>query len=283
VRVTLVCFLLLAIAGREIAQDLTHFEVASVRPAAPFTDVPPGAVAAPQVKGGVGTSDPGQITYRGIWLTGLITTAYGLRSFQLSGPAWLGDQRYDIAAKIPPGTTKEQFNVMLQNLLSERFNLSFHRESKTFPVYALTVGKNGPKLKSSEAAEPPPPRTLIGRTDEKGFPSLPPGYSGVVGRPANGRMYLAGQRAGLAKLIAMIDNQAAGVDHPIVDETGLTGEYDFKLEFEYQRPGVLGDPSDPVPTVFAVLERELGLKLESKRVPFDVLVVDRLDKVPTAN
>ena len=284
-RVTLLFLLLLAFAGKEMAQDLSHFEVASVRPAAPFPGAPSGGVPVFPIKGGIGTSDPGQITYRGVWLPTLINTAYSLRNFQLSGPTWLREERYDIVAKIPAGATPEQFNLMLQNLLRERFNLSFHRESRTFPVYALTLGKNGAKLKeSSKAAEPPPPAgTVIGGADDKGFPSLPPGYSGVVARPANGRLYMTGQRVSLAKLTPSLENRMGGVDRPIVDETGLTGEYDFKLEFEWRRPGAVDTASDPAPSVFSALEKELGLKLEEKRLPFDVLVIDRLDKVPTEN
>jgi len=281
-RVTLLCSLLLAFAAKEMAQDLSHFEVASVRPAEPFA--PSAGVPVVPPRGGIGTSDPGQITYRGVWLFNLIDIAYGLRDFQLSGPSWLGEERYDIVAKIPPGATKEQFNVMLQNLLRERFNLSFHRESRTFPVYALTVGKNGPKLKeSSKDDEPSPAGTAKFGLDDNGFPTFPPGYSGISGMPGNGRMRLAGQRAGIARLIPMIEGAMTGVDHPIVDETGLTGEYDFKLEFEYRRPGLAADTSDPAPSIFSALESKLGLKLESKKVPFDVLVIDRLDKVPTAN
>jgi uncharacterized protein (TIGR03435 family) len=263
-------------------EDLSHFEVAAVKPAAPL-EAPPGAVAAPTIKGGLGTSDPGQIAYRGIWLPTLIYAAYSVRSFQVSGPSWLASERYDIIAKIPPGATPEQFKVMLQNLLIERFNLSLHHESRVFPVYALVVGRNGPKLKEAAKDADPPVQPRAGEyADENGFPVLPPGMSGVVGRPSSGRMHLTGVRVGLDKLTPWLENQ---LDHPIVDETGLKGEYDFKLEFEWSgRPGAAVDSAaDPAPSVFSVVEKDLGLKLEAKKVPFDVLVIDHLDKAPTAN
>src|SRR5580658_7705186 len=116
------------------AQTLS-FEVASVKPSPPSPD---GAIRV-MVRGGPGTSDPGQITYRGRSLKDLISSAYGVKSFQVSGPGWLDTERYDIAAKIPEGTTKEQFNVMMQNLLAERFKLALRREKKEFPLYELTI------------------------------------------------------------------------------------------------------------------------------------------------
>ena len=277
----------LAWAGTIFAQtpsivDFTHFEVASVRLAAPMPG-PPGRVAAPIIDGGVGTSDPGQIAYRGIWLPTLIDAAFDLRSFQIQGPEWLTQQRYDIVAKIPAGATHAQFNVMLQNLLRERFNLAVHHESKIFPVYALTVGKNGFKLKESPRVdEPGSPPAVGARLDANGFPTFPLRFSGVAGMPSPGRMRLSGQRASLAKLTGMLESQ---LDHPIVDQTGLTGEYDFKLEFEwYARRGAAADnATDPAPSVFEVVEKALGLKLEPAKVPFDVLIIDRLDREPTPN
>jgi uncharacterized protein (TIGR03435 family) len=278
--------LLLVFAGNEIAQDFTHFEVASVKLAEPFPGATPGMVPVIFPVGGIGTSNPRQITYRGTWLSGLILEAYNLRGFQVSGP--VPNDRYDIIANIPEGATKEQFRVMLQNLLHERFNLSFHHESKIFPGYVLVVGKNGPKLKESpEETTPPPANTAKGHLDDDGFPVLSPTFSGVNMMPGNGRMRASAQRVGTKDIVHLFDGTfgtLAGIDGPIVDETGLTGQYDFKLEFEYKRPGTPADTSvDAAPTAFAALEQQLGLKLESKRVPFDMLVVDRLDKVPTAN
>ena len=79
----------------------------------------------------------------------VLTNAYGVKGFQISGPGWLDSERYDIVAKLPRGATKAEFMVMLQNLLAERFKLTLHREKKDLPMYALVVGKNGPKLKES--------------------------------------------------------------------------------------------------------------------------------------
>jgi uncharacterized protein (TIGR03435 family) len=277
-RGALISAFLFAMAGREMAQDLSHFEVASIKPS---TLTSPIGVPAPILQGGPGTADPGQITYRGIALGPLIFTAYGVKPFQVSAPGQMNSERYDIIAKIPPGATPEQFKLMLQNLLADRFNLLFHHESRILPVYALVVEKNGPKLKESAKIAPNSgqPQAVKG-PDANGFPTLPPSYTGVVGFPSNGHMRLTGQRAPLSQLTQML-----GLDRPIVDETGLTGDYDFKLDFEWRfsRAAQPADnASDPAPSVFAALET-LGLKLEAKKVPFDVLVIDHLDKQPTAN
>ena len=275
---------LLTLMGR--AQDLSHFDVASVRLSPPTPGLPPGAVPAPKLQGGPGTPDPGQIAYKDISLRSLIFRAYGLQnSDQLSGPNWLSE-RLDIAARVPPGATPEQLKLMLQNLLRERFSFQFHHESRVLPVYTLTVAKNGPKLKESpKIAEPVeiPKGTVIGRPDDNGFPTLPPGYTGVVGLPSNGHLRLAGQRAGIAKLTGLLM-----LDHPVVDQTGLTGEYDFTLDFAMATrrndpDAPSADAPDAPPGVFAAVEDQLGLRLESKKLPFDILVIDHIDKEPTPN
>lgn len=262
-------------------QDYSRFEVAAVRPSTRPPNLPAGAVPSPILQGGPGSPSPGRISYRYISWSALILKAFGIRPMQLVAPR-APLELYDIAATLPADTSKEQFQTMLQNFLTERFNLALHHETRILPVYALTVGKNGPKLKeSATAAAPAPPGTRIGGPDSEGFPSLPPGYVGSTAIPSNGRLRIAGQKATLAHLIGWVEGR---LDHPIVDQTGLTGQYDFKLEIEWmQRPGApAGDPLDAAPSVFQALEK-LGLKLESKQAPFDVLVVDQIDKVPTEN
>ena len=101
------------------------------------------------MRGGPGSPDPGQITYSNVSLKQVLTNAYGIKSYQISGPKWLDSERFDIVAKIAMGSTKEQFQMMLQNLLAERFKLAVHHETKELPIYALVVGKGGPKLKET--------------------------------------------------------------------------------------------------------------------------------------
>jgi len=274
--------LLLGLIGR--AQDLSRFEVASIRPSPPVEGLPPGAMPPPVLQGGPGTADPGQIAYRGITLLYLVATAYGVKSNQVSGPDWPYRERFDLVARVPEGATTEQLKLMFQNLLLERFNLQLHHESRNLPVYELTVAKNGPKIKESPKvssdAEPPPGGVV--RTDQEGFPAFPPSRSGVAGMPSNGHMRVTGQRAAISKMTGLLM-----LDHPVVDHTGLTGEYDFKLDFAMATsrndPASPGADADAPPGVFAAVEDQLGLKLESKKFPFDVLVIDHIDKEPSAN
>jgi len=266
------------------AQDFTHFDAASVRPSSM------GANSPPILQGGPGSADPGQIRYVGMPLVALLLNAYGLRSFQvLSLPDSVASARFDINAKIPAGATEPQFNTMLQNLLVERFNLRFHHESRDVAVNVLTIGPNGPKLKASAKPQSPKPENSsgkqipIGAPNPEGFPTFPPGFSGVVGRPSNGHMRLGGQRASLAKLTPWLESS---LDKPLVDQTGLTGEYDFLIDFDWwpsRAAGARDDPSDPAPSVAEAVASYLGLKLEAKKLPFEMMVIDRIDREPSAN
>src|SRR5271157_3691397 len=153
-------------AFAQTAENSPTFEVASVKPAAPIV----GNRIMVGMRGGPGTPDPGQITYNNVTLKNVLTNAYGVKSFQISGPSWLDSERYDIVAKLPRGATKEQFMVMLQNLLAERFKLTLHREKRDLPMYALVVGKNGPKMK--ESVEEPAPKE--GEAPKAGGPAADP-------------------------------------------------------------------------------------------------------------
>jgi uncharacterized protein (TIGR03435 family) len=95
------------------------------------------------MRGGPGTDDPGRITYPRVFLMHLLTMAYGVPSDQFSGPEWLSTEQYSITARIPPNTTKGQFNLMLRNLLVERFHLALHHETRDFPAYELVVAAVG--------------------------------------------------------------------------------------------------------------------------------------------
>jgi bla regulator protein BlaR1 len=260
-----------------------RFEVASVR----RVEIPANDRGVPVFPptGGIGTSDPTRYTWHGAWLMNLMTQAFGVRADQITGAAWLKVQyeRYDIVANIPEGATKEQFDVMLGNLLRDRFHLRFHMDSKILPVYALRVSKNGPKFKETarRADDATTPRGGIGAPDAQGCPTLPPNYQGMVGWPSPGEICWAGQDVLIAKLAGLIE-QPAG--RPVIDETGLAGHYDFKIRFEnVRRPADSGVASDPGPSIFSAVEQQLGLKLESSTHPFPQLIIDSIDRDPTEN
>jgi uncharacterized protein (TIGR03435 family) len=288
-----------ATVGWVSAQDRLEFEVASVKPAAPQAG---GRVLIGR-QGGPGTPDPTRITYTNTALKQFIAVAYNLKPYQLTGPDWLDTERFDIVAKVPAGATKEQANVMMQNLLVDRFKLSFHTVTKEFPLYELVVGKNGHKLKpsveDSSAANPshdagpgrggPPP---LGKD---GFPVIPPGGRGMMMMSMGGPLKMAGNLQSMTDLADMLANQ---IGTPVVDKTGLTGTFSFTLEFVPERiataglggglvapgavPGASPNTFDGL-TIFGAIQEQLGLRLEKKKGPLNVMVVDQVEKVPTEN
>jgi len=298
----------------QTAENSPTFEVASVKPAAPIV----GNRIMVGMRGGPGTPDPGQITYNNVTVKGVLTNAYGVKGFQISGPSWLDSERYDIVAKLPRGATKAEFMVMLQNLLAERFKLTLHREKKDLLMYALVVGKNGPKVKESvEDAAPKGggpadgPAEVMGKptVDRDGFPVLPPAAAGrgaVSLALMNGNARVTASRQSMSGLAEILSSQ---LDFPVVDMTGLTGKYDFTLYFSpeglagmrlpagLQHPpnapppgeggGGMAAASTPdgqsSPNLFSAVQEQLGLKLEQRKGPVDLLVIDHLEKAPIEN
>ena len=263
------------------AQSSEKFEVASVR----RVEIPPTDRGVPvfPTTGGVGTADPRRITYHGTWLIPLIAEAFDVRPDQITGPAWLTTERYDIVANIPLGATKDQFKRMLRNLLTDRFRLRFHMDSKIRPIYALRIGKNGPKVKQTQRRtdDATVPSGGVGTPDAQGCPILPPNHQGMVGRPMPGEMCWTGQDVPIADLARIIE-QPAG--RPVMDETGLTGRYAFKIHFQsVHRATDVAAASDPAPTVFSALEEQLGLKLESATRSFPQFIIDSIGREPTEN
>lgn len=272
------------------APAMEKFEVASVKPAGP-----PALGQGTEAHGGPGTSDPGQISYTRMFLSQVFRIAFGMSwEFELSGPSWLYTERYTISAKIPPGTTQEQFRLMLQDLLIQRLGLRFHLGQKIVPAYDLVVVSGGPKFKesapqtSSSAPGPPQPRAVV--VDRDGFPVLPDGVN-YQDSFRNGRNHFSA-RLTAAQLAGRLERETG---RPVRDRTGLEGTYDLKLD--YSVDGLGGqrwvaraqqgrDPDatdDGGPTLFNALQRQLGLKLEDRKEPFDVIVIDHLEKVPTEN
>lgn len=263
------------------------FEASSVKPALAQS----GTVARSSMRGGPGTADPGQITFTNVTLVNILLRAYDVKRYQVISPDWLVSRRYDIIAKIPQGTTKEQFNLMLQSLLAERFRLSLHHETREIPGYELVLGKNGPKLKvSSEeglAVQNQPEPTSPPKMDVNGFPLLEhPGL--VVMEGVKGGAVISYMTARAQPLSALVGKLSAEFILPILDKTGLTGNYDFTLEFAPQRPGAIPPvPSDAMdesgPNLITAIQQQLGLKLNPSKVPLNMLIIDRAEQAPTAN
>jgi len=269
------------------------FEVASVRPS------DPNAGGDGQSKGGGGGPrnrlDHGRFTYTGT-LFDLVAKAYGLKGCTLlaektscallsGGPAWLTQDHFDIQAKTPEGSPDYSFpdflegqtpqlQLMLQSLLADRFNLKVHKETKQLPVYALTVGKNGPKLK-------PGAGEMIQRKDGSVVKNRTLGIT--FAREPNGdysqsRMQMIVRNRTVQELVNTLSNL---LDRPLLNRTGLEGEFDFTIEYERDPdvPGLFGSVG---PAMFTAFQEQLGLKVESTKAPVDVLVIDHVEK-PSEN
>lgn len=251
------------------SSDKPMFEAASVKPAPP----PTGMGLMVRMGG-----DAGRINWNNVALKDMIAQAYDVKDFQISGPEWLRSARFDVVATMPEGTTPEQRRLMLQNLLAERFQLSTHRESKDMQIFALVVTKGGPKIKPSEV-----------QVEAKG------------GRMMFGPEGLECKQMAMSGLAQMLARQMA---RPVLDMTELKGVYDFKLKYtmdEGMRGNMMaGMPPPPPrpdgggekaeargqengPSIFAAVQEQLGLKLEARKGPMDILVVDHAEKVPTEN
>jgi uncharacterized protein (TIGR03435 family) len=275
-------FLAAAVCATAQTTGDLKFEVASVKPAGPEHDGPS------VYRVGPGTDDPERIMLRQSMLR-LLGVATGFDWDQISAPQWVSTEIYEVNAKVPPGTTKEQVKVMWQNLLAERFHLKFHFITKDFPVYELTVAKNGPKLRKSGA----------GFVVEAGFPVPAAGSRhGLSLAPVRNvrQTFLGYSMAEFCQQLAWhvaAENQSGYVGYMsvgrVVDKTGLPGAFDFTMEYagRFQSgaypPPLPDGETDTAPFLFDALRQQLGLQLEEKKEKLPVLVVDHVDRVPAEN
>jgi uncharacterized protein (TIGR03435 family) len=286
------------------ADSPVAFEVASVKASPP----PGGRGMRVGCNGGPGSKDPGTITCTNMNLANLVTMAYGIAHYLLSGLSPGDSERFEIAAKLPAGATKDQVELMWQNLLAERFKLAVHRENKEISGYELVVAKGGLKVKESappppapaatdDAAPPAPPRPAGPpkfQLDKDGFPDLPAGR-GASMIMMNGKARWRASDETMEQLAAMLGVQ---LDQPVKDATGLQGKYDFTLSWANESfgggRGALAGPDggapaaglaepDNGPTLLQAIQSQLGVKLEQKKTPVEILVVDHVEKVPTEN
>jgi uncharacterized protein (TIGR03435 family) len=203
---------------------------------------------------------PASLNMRNVTLKNAIRWAYHVTEYQVSGPDWLDSERFSIVAKSASPATEDQLQLMMQGLLTDRFKLAFHRQTKEFQVYVLAPGKNGTKLQESKTE----------------------GEAAV--QPQMDRMSVSVQRTPISQMIDMLTPVLGA---PVIDETGLKGRYDVTVNLakyaSEMQPGGGGAPPDPLSLVMSALEGELGLKLERRKIPLEVLVVDHAEKLPTEN
>jgi uncharacterized protein (TIGR03435 family) len=277
---TLGCLLML-LSGGAIAQTDSHpeFEVASVKPAAPDAR---GMFIRPGPGGGVSITN--------MTLKELIVIAYRIQRFQISGgPAWLDSVHYDIIAKPEAKPKQGEIPLMLQALLADRFQLTIHRETKEFPVYALVLarkdGKLGPGLVAAKegGCTPPDPNQR-----------LPPPEPGKLPSLSCGQMMMSPRQLRVVSgpLANMIMPLSRFLGRTVIDQTGLTGNFDISLDWTpdetqlAQMPLPQDAPKPPSdlagPSIFTAIQEQLGLKLESQKGPVEIFVIDRAEK-PSEN
>jgi len=253
-----------ALPAQEAARP--SFEVASVKPSpAPA----PGVYPRQQIRGGPGSSDPTTATFEFVDLASLVTMAYHIPRYALSGPQWLSSARFEITARIPPGTTADTYRVMLQDLLINRFGLATHHESRAMQSFDLVIDKNGPKIKQVAAD---PTAVPDGVQPPPAAPSPPRGFTGATA--------IAYPRASMERLAATLSGFLGA---PVRDATGLTGDYEVKMRFTIAFDAPSDTASEPVPAIFDALREQLGLRLVKSNAPVNILVIDRIDRVPGGN
>jgi uncharacterized protein (TIGR03435 family) len=272
------------------------FEVASVKRA------PPERPSVRPWAGGPGTKDPGLFSVTGLTLLSIVMNAYDVKvGFQFVGLPWMDIERYTIRAKVPPGSSHEEFLEMLRNLLVDRFDLKTHHEVRMMSGYRLVVAKGGSKLMPSPSAGPIepgqaetsldatlktgglPPGVVLGKN---GIPKLAPGNTPNELVTVEGH-FLRARHETAEQIVTRISRD---LRRPVIDATGLKGDYDYDLVWgpAHFAAGDAGSDSDRqpgAPPLFEALKLQLGLELQPVKgaIPIDVLVVDYAKKVPTEN
>jgi uncharacterized protein (TIGR03435 family) len=253
-RKIVVCMGMAALAWAALGQE---FEAVSVKPNKSGSN------------GSHSKSDPGMLTATNTNLRSLILLAYHLKDYQLEGPDWLGTERFDVAAKFPEALPQdpEKYNAalgaMMQKMLADRFKLAVHRAQKMFAVYGLIVEKSGIKFKEGADCES---RGQSSNSDNNH-------YSGTC-----------------VSMDTFASSLARRMDLPVVDMSGLKGRYDVTLDWVPEpRQGADGKSDAPAtdapsgPSLPLALQEKLGLKLEARKTPIEILIVDHAEKVPTEN
>jgi uncharacterized protein (TIGR03435 family) len=258
-------------AALAVAQQ---FEVASVRPSGP--DSPHGS------DGGPGHKGPTRFSCGSCSLNLFIQIAWNVRPFQISSAQSLEKDVYDVAVNVPLGATKEDFRIMLQNLLKDRFGLKFHEESREFAGYGLVVAKAGFALKDGETSVPPRQATV----NETPWPEFATNAPKIISQLSGAGEYtlvrIKGHLQPISALVGMLYPYMPE-NRPLVDETGLTGKYSFEFEYTIEHPGSTSVALPPAPSLFTALQQEFGLQLVAKKLPFSVLVVESFNRVPSEN
>jgi uncharacterized protein (TIGR03435 family) len=243
-------FAALSLLGQGSLAQSTSFEVASIKTSAPG-----------QPFSAFRGLHHGTFTAENIPLRQFLSVAYGLSEPRIDGPEWLDKTRFDIVAKSPEGVPDSELPIMLQSLLKERFKLKAHIETRAVSTYNLVIAKGGVKMPLYPAHDRAADRPGDDR-NVRGFPMMRGSYT----------------TAQFADTLAKI------VGRPVIDKTGLTERYSIFLSYAPLAP----PPAEKVqdfgpPDIFIAVQEQLGLKLERGKGNLDVVVIDRIEPLPTAN
>jgi uncharacterized protein (TIGR03435 family) len=235
------------------------FDVASIRPSQASREGgrggEPGGRGNPFRRDNIKIT-PDSVILRNMSLKSTIAWAYGVKDFQVTGPDWLDNDRSDIVAKAAGESTEDQLRVMMETLLADRFKVTLHRSTKETQAYVLVIGKGGSKL----------------------VPTQSEGDSDV--QPDQSKMQVTILRTPLSTLTDLL---YMVLRTPVVDETGLKGKYDLTINV-MKYASMAGDGNvDPVGIIMTALQEEMGLKLESRKVALDMVVVDHAEKTAGDN
>jgi uncharacterized protein (TIGR03435 family) len=222
------------------------FEVASINPSSPDSRL----ILGPALRNGT-------LKASNVSLKQILAAAYGLAGSRVIGPDWLDKDRFDLLGKSPEGVPDSEIKPMLQALLEERFQLAAHREKSDMPVYDLVVAKGGIKMSVYPASELP---SVAAKAP--GFPMM----------------------RGTATMSQLADMLAATSGRPVLDRTGLSGRYNFLLIYTPVSLQVAGGvPEFAPPDLFTAVQEQLGLKLQPNKETIDVVVIDHIERRPSAN
>lgn len=296
-----------------LKSSLPAFEVASVKPAGPLD---PARIMSGQMRIGMNVN-AARVDIGSMSLSELICIAFRVKPYQVSGPSWLGADRFSIQAKLPEGANMEQVPEMLQALLAERFKLTFHRDDKEQQIYALVVAKNGPKLKESLPDDPAAagsaapagggfaigtlngPVRMSGNPDGKGGMLIQNGPDSAMrmSMGAGGTLRMDSPKMTIGAFAQLLSRF---LDLPVEDKTELKGNYqiglDLALEDMRNAASIVGinmpiglgmrgaggaAASDPSGSSIFRSVQELGLKLDSQKAPVGRIVIDSIERVPT--
>ena len=279
-----------ALACAVFAQQPPAFEVASVKIAEPIT---PALVQSGRLKMGV-SIDARNVRISQFSMLELLCLAFQVKGHQLSAPTWIVTERYDVQAKLPEGASRGQVPAMLQTLLAERFGLRVHRETRDLSVLALVVAKGGHHLTPAAPADSTPQPQIrggiaVGR--DGSFAATGAGGDSQVTPGPGGNLHIENKKMTLRGFVDFINRYC---ERPVIDATGVEGTYDMQFDVSGEEvrqaarahgvnvPPSEG-PSDPAGVSLASSLQRLGLKLEGRKAPTEVIVIDKVEKVPTEN